>query len=48
VGALTDENGITTGVPAEDVFRTITVTVTFNSDTGGQLTVAFSSMVAAL
>jgi hypothetical protein len=46
IGGLVDSSGAASGVPAEDMFRVITVSVTFDSMQGGTRTLSISSMVA--
>lgn len=48
VGALVNSAGVTSGDSAADIFRVVTVNVSFPSASGGRLTLKISSMVTAL
>jgi hypothetical protein len=48
IGPLVNSAGAVSGLPVDDVFRVVTVSVTFSSMQGGTRTVNISSMVAEL
>lgn len=48
IGALVNKSGVTSGVTTQDLFRTVTVTVSFNGADGTVRTVSLQSMVTSL
>jgi len=48
IGALVDKAGVTSGNVAEDIFRRVTVQVTFSSFSGGALSLDVTAMVSSL
>jgi prepilin-type N-terminal cleavage/methylation domain-containing protein len=48
VGELVNASGVSTGDATADIFRVVTVNVSFPSASGGRLTLKVSSMVTAL
>ncbi|HYE61438.1 MAG TPA: type II secretion system protein [Phycisphaerales bacterium] len=48
IGGLVDKSGAATGVTSQDLFRSVTVTVTFTGSDGSARTLSLQSMVTSL